>query len=97
MTSNNKHQLLDSRYLLMAAILAENSYCERRKVGCLLVKYNSFCTYAYFIHNLGQEKIYAYQKQNYIQNGGLLCILNSVPLFLLEYYKEDFWDRVTDA
>ncbi len=24
-----------------------------------------------------------------------LCIINSVPLFLLEYYKEDFWDKVT--
>ena len=40
MTSNNKQQLLDRRYLRMAAIWAENSYCERRKVGCLLVKDN---------------------------------------------------------
>lgn len=40
MTSNNKQQLLDRRYLRMASIWAENSYCERRKVGCLLVKDN---------------------------------------------------------
>ncbi len=40
MTSNNKQQLLDRRYLRMAAIWAENSYCELRKVGCLLVKDN---------------------------------------------------------
>lgn len=34
----NKQELLDRRYLRMAHIWAENSYCERRKVGCLVVK-----------------------------------------------------------
>ena len=33
-----KKLLLDSRYLRMAKIWAEDSYCERRKVGALLVK-----------------------------------------------------------
>ncbi len=33
-----KQELLDYRYLRMAAIWAENSYCKRRQVGCLLVK-----------------------------------------------------------
>lgn len=33
-----KQELLDSRYLRMAQIWAENSYCQRRKVGALLVK-----------------------------------------------------------
>ncbi len=33
-----KQRLLDSRYLRMARIWAENSYCQRRKVGALLVK-----------------------------------------------------------
>ena len=33
-----KQHLLDKRYLRMARIWAENSYCERRKVGALLVK-----------------------------------------------------------
>ena len=33
-----KQQLLDQRYLRMASIWAENSYCDRRKVGALLVK-----------------------------------------------------------
>jgi len=33
----NKQFLLDCRYLRMAAIWAENSYCERRQVGALLV------------------------------------------------------------
>lgn len=30
--------MLDRRYLRMARIWAENSYCERRKVGALIVK-----------------------------------------------------------
>ena len=33
-----KQQLLDQRYMRMARIWSENSYCERRKVGALLVK-----------------------------------------------------------
>jgi len=38
MIINNKQELLDRRYMKMARIWAENSYCERRKVGALLVK-----------------------------------------------------------
>ena len=33
-----KRNILDKRYLRMAAIWAENSYCVRRQVGALLVK-----------------------------------------------------------
>lgn len=33
-----KQVILDKRYLRMAKIWSENSYCERRKVGALLVK-----------------------------------------------------------
>ena len=29
---------LDKRYLRMAAVWAENSYCKRRQVGALIVK-----------------------------------------------------------
>lgn len=35
---NEKQYNLDKRYMKMARIWAENSYCERRKVGALLVK-----------------------------------------------------------
>ncbi len=38
MDTNTKQHLLDTRYLRMASIWAENSYCNRRKVGALLVK-----------------------------------------------------------
>jgi dCMP deaminase len=34
----NKQLLLDKRYMRMARIWAENSYCKRRQVGALLVK-----------------------------------------------------------
>ena len=35
---DDKQLLLDLRFLRMARIWAENSYCERRKVGALVVK-----------------------------------------------------------
>jgi dCMP deaminase len=36
--TGKKQQILDQRYLKMADIWAQNSYCKRRKVGALLVK-----------------------------------------------------------
>ena len=36
--SAEKQEVLDRRYLRMARIWAENSYCRRRQVGALLVK-----------------------------------------------------------
>ncbi|MDE7025051.1 MAG: dCMP deaminase family protein [Paramuribaculum sp.] len=38
MENHEKQELLDKRYLRMASIWAENSYCQRRKVGAILVK-----------------------------------------------------------
>ncbi len=38
MESNNKQKKFDERYLRMARIWAENSYCQRRQVGALVVK-----------------------------------------------------------
>ena len=37
-TPEEKQYNLDARYVRMAQIWAENSYCERRKVGALIVK-----------------------------------------------------------
>lgn len=37
-TTPDKQADLDRRYLRMAQIWAENSYCQRRKVGALIVK-----------------------------------------------------------
>ncbi len=36
--SEQKQTTLDKRYLRMARIWAENSYCERRKVGAIIVR-----------------------------------------------------------
>ncbi|MDE6791609.1 MAG: dCMP deaminase family protein [Muribaculaceae bacterium] len=38
MEITDKSRLLDERYLRMARIWSENSYCRRRRVGALLVK-----------------------------------------------------------
>lgn len=38
MKKEEKQKLLDQRYLKMAMIWAQNSYCKRRQVGALLVK-----------------------------------------------------------
>lgn len=35
---DEKQKMLDCRYMRMARIWAENSYCKRRQVGALLVK-----------------------------------------------------------
>lgn len=40
MDSQDKTLALDRRYLRMARIWSENSYCQRRKVGAILVKDN---------------------------------------------------------
>jgi dCMP deaminase len=37
-TAEEKQFDLDNRYIRMARIWAENSYCQRRKVGALIVK-----------------------------------------------------------
>ena len=36
-TTKNKQEALDKRYIRMASIWAENSYCQRRQVGALIV------------------------------------------------------------
>lgn len=38
MALNDKQETLDRRYLRMASIWAENSYCRRRQVGAIIVK-----------------------------------------------------------
>lgn len=45
--SPDKQHAIDSRYLRMARIWAENSYCQRRKVGALLVKDNMIISDGY--------------------------------------------------
>ena len=48
---------LDKRYIRMASIWAENSYCERRKVGALIVKDKMIISDGYNGTPLGFENI----------------------------------------
>ncbi len=43
----DKQAALDGRYIRMAKIWAENSYCKRRQVGALLVKNNTIISDGY--------------------------------------------------
>lgn len=43
----DKQEIIDKRYLRMAMIWSENSYCQRRQVGCLVVKNNSIISDGY--------------------------------------------------
>ncbi len=47
MEDSAKQRLLDIRYLRMARIWAENSYCKRRQVGALIVKDKSIISDGY--------------------------------------------------
>lgn len=46
-TKEDKQLLLDKRYMRMAYIWAENSYCKRRQVGAILVKDNMIISDGY--------------------------------------------------
>lgn len=45
--TQDKQAALDRRYIRMAQIWAENSYCKRRQVGALLVKNNTIISDGY--------------------------------------------------
>lgn len=45
--NEEKQRLLDERYLRMAQIWSENSYCERRKVGAIIVRDNMIISDGY--------------------------------------------------
>ena len=53
----DKQLALDRRYLRMAKIWAENSYCERRKVGALIVKDKSIISDGYNGTPVGFENV----------------------------------------
>lgn len=53
----SKKAALDRRYARMALIWAENSYCERRKVGALVVKNNMIISDGYNGTPTGFENI----------------------------------------
>lgn len=65
-----------------------------RKRASLIVSYKGNCGYDEFLKKMTQEKIYEAQKSHFIQENRMIGILNSIPLFLIEYYDEDFWHLI---
>ena len=65
------------------------------KQACLIVTDKSECTYEQFIQDISQLDIYHAEKEKYInnKNGFFLALLNSVPLFLVEYFDKRFWEE----
>ena len=64
------------------------------KQACVIVKDSGECTYEQFIQEITQLEIYHAEKKKYINNpnGKFLAVLNSVTLFMLEYFDERFWN-----
>lgn len=56
-TAEDKQQALDRRYLRMARIWAENSYCQRRQVGAIIVKGNMIISDGYNGTPVGFENV----------------------------------------
>ena len=76
---------------------------ERWEVACrasvkrahLIVDYKeSIPTYREFLQNLTQAKIYEAQWDHFVCFNRVVGILNGIPLLLLEYFKESFWNHV---
>lgn len=65
-----------------------------RKRASVIVSYNERYSYQDFLKKVTQEKIYKSQKDIFIRENKVIGILNSIPLFLIEYYDEEFWDLI---
>lgn len=64
-TTKNKQEALDKRYIRMASIWAENSYCQRRQVGALIVKDKMIISDGYNGTPSGFENVCEDEKQHY--------------------------------
>ena len=53
----DKQLALDKRYIRMAQIWAENSYCQRRKVGALIVKDKMVSVVSYSRSTTGSKTV----------------------------------------
>lgn len=60
----DKQRELDARYMRMARIWAENSYCERRKVGALIVRDKMIISDGYNGTPCGFENVCEWQQDD---------------------------------
>lgn len=101
-TPNYKHSFFEkSDYRNYTVITKEmwNTACYASiKQANLIVWKKEECSYEEFINKLTQLDIYHAQKIYYINASGerLLAILNSIPLFLVEYFDVDFWNNIIE-
>ena len=65
-----------------------------RKRASVIVSGNEITKYDVFIKTVTQKRIYEVQKNLFIKLNKMIGILNSIPLFLIEYYDEEFWNMV---
>lgn len=64
-TKRSKQEALDKRYIRMASIWAENSYCQRRQVGALIVKDKMIISDGYNGTPSGFENVCEDEKQSH--------------------------------
>ena len=65
-----------------------------RKRASVIVSCKEENDYQSFIKNISQEEIYNAQKDKFINENQSIGILNSIPLFLIEYYGEELWGKM---
>ena len=70
--------------------LCINAVC---KTNCIINNVYGIPKRKDFIENMGQNRLYQEQKDKYITDGKI-AVVNSFPLFLLEYFKKEFWDEI---
>lgn len=65
-----------------------------RKRAATIETYKEEDDYQKFIEDVSQKKIYLAQRDIFINQNQAIGILSSVPLFLIEYYDEAFWEDI---
>lgn len=68
-----------------------------RKRASVIVSSREETDYGRFLQNISQSSIYDAQKERFIEENHAIGILNSVPLFLIEYFDETFWRKIQEA
>ena len=68
-----------------------------RRANLIVQKQNTIPTYRCFIYQLTQNMIYQSQIEQFVLPKQEICVLNSIPLFLLEYFEETFWNEMYNS
>lgn len=64
-----------------------------RKLNCIMESGYIAPERSDFLDRMGQAALFQKQQEKYIKMGKI-AILNSFPLFLLEYFPKDFWKKM---